>query len=244
MPIINVPSNTTHLMPSTLPLSEWLGNVAAVVGAQDDPGEVRALAAIHSALNWLTHLDWDWFMTNATFDSVVGTATYTVPSRCRDIISLRCSTPSGTERPIMPVRKDIYNRIRYEQTSTGLPVHYSLDLFGDQKLLRLLPSPDQVESFQMLYYREPAKETNEALALDISEHMEEPLLLRAQALVGQWRAKGSGWVERQVVMAEQARSAAWAQDSIHYDEDVRIVAFDEWANANWPWTHPNFRELE
>jgi len=246
MPIksISSPASSARSLASQKLLSQWLADVAAPVGAQDRPDEVRALTAIHAALDWITHLDWDWYVTVTNLTTTASQASVALPSNLRDLVSVRVSGTDQAQRPIFPIRRDLYNRVRYDQSSLSIPTHYSLVSLGDLRVLELLPTPDQAETLTVTYIRQPLKETAIGNALDISESMEEPLLFRAQGLVGQWRGKEGSWVERMFVLAEQARSASHAQDTIHFDEDIRMISFDEHGTRNWPWTHPLYREYD
>ena len=241
MPIKNVGTTSARLSPSTRSVGALKALVASAVGASDRPDEVQAQSAIDLALDWLLELDWDWFLTSTTFATVASTASYALPADLGDIYNVRVSTASGTERPMLFIQRDLYDRVRYEQTSTGLPTHYTTTGLGEAREITLVPTPDSVETLTVRYFREPAHESDEADTLDIARYMEHPLVLYAQALAMQWRGKVGA--ERAFVIADSARRAAHARDSQGYDESVRMVAFDEHGGGGrYPWTHPQYRE--
>jgi hypothetical protein len=216
----NLPG-TAAITPSTKTLGEFLGDVAAIVGAQDNPGEVRALSAIHRSLDWIQNHDWESLLrTGSTFNSVVGTATYTPGQRFRKMHSLRVS--SGNERKLWFIRKEEYDERISRQSTRGLPWFYTMYQMGDNGVITLLPTPDQAETFIYTYYRDIARPTNEALTLGDSfpREWEDMLVSRAQYYV----AIGRGLRTDRLAMLRQdselAKQDALMRDTSEHDENI------------------------
>lgn len=212
--------------PSTKTLSDLKAIVAAPVGAKDNPDEVRALDAIHMAIDWLMEWEWEWFiLDNLTFSTAASTQTYTITPTgggIRTIQNIRIS--SGTQRPLSEVQERLYNRIVHDQTATGLPIFYTLNRWGQGIQLKLYPIPNSVETVQYDVFFEPSKETDPTKALLLPTWLESPLILRAQALVTEWRG---GNPERLLALSEASRYGMAARDRAPFDREVRFHAFEE-----------------
>lgn len=216
----------TQAGPSQKTLLDLKRVVAAPVGASSNPDEVRALDAIHMALDWLMEFNWSWYVVNnLTFDTVAGTAIYTVVQQnggIRELQNVRVS--SGTQRPLTNVSETLYNRVVWDQSATGLPVFYSTNRLPQEQVITLHPTPDRVETVLYDAYTEPVKAIADGSVLFLPSWLEAALILRAQALVCEWRRSPS---ERLFILAEAARNGAAARDRAPEDVDVRFISFEE-----------------
>lgn len=196
------------------------------MGAKDNPDEVRALDAIHMALDWIMEWEWSWYLlNNLTFASVANTAIYTITPQnggIRQLQNLRVS--SGTQRPLTRIEEALYNRVVWDQTATGLPIYYSTSRLGQEQLITLHPTPDQVETYLYDAYTEPVKATADGSVLLLPTWLESAVILRAQALVVEWRRSPS---QTLFVLSEEARRGAAARDRAPEDQDVRFISFEE-----------------
>jgi hypothetical protein len=217
---------SSQAAPSQKTLLDFKQVVAAPVGASDSPDSVRALDAIHMSLDWLMEYNWTWYiLNNLTFATVANTATYTITPQnggIREIQNMRVS--SGTQRPIVLINESFYNRVVYDQSATGLPSFYSLSKLGQEQLVTLHPTPDRAETVSYDAYTEPVKATSDSSRLLLPSWLEAAFILRAQALVAEWRRSPS---ERLFILAEAARNGAAARDRAPEDLDVRFISFEE-----------------
>lgn len=202
--------------------------VAAPVGSKDNPDEVRATDAIHMAIDWLMEWEWEWFILDGlTFDTAVGTANYTITQQnggIRTLNNVRVST--GTQRPLWPLSKELYNRLVHDQTASGLPAYYAVQRMGQNQQITLLPTPDRIETVTYLAYTEPVKETSDQAFLLLPSWLESPLILRAQALVALWRNDRSVSTDL-FALSEAARRGAAARDRAPYDQEIHFVSFED-----------------
>lgn len=227
MPIKSVAKGQQARLRSGRPLKDVLSLVAAVVGAKDQQDEVETLNAVRLSMFWLTELDWEWYRQTTTITTVAGTASYSFPvDRVQDIHHMRVSSSDG--RPLRFVRRDHYDNLIWDQSSSGRFTHYSLERFGDSNKITFLPTPNAAETVTVEYFREPTTPQFSGNVIDVGEHMELPLVLYAQMLVGQWRGKPQNWINTQAQLAMEARRGAFAKEN-HYDEDVRIIPMEEHA---------------
>lgn len=196
------------------------------MGAKDNPDEVRALDAIHMAIDWLMEWEWEWYiLNNLTFATVAGTAAYVITPQnggIRTLNNIRIS--SGTQRPLTHISETLYNRVVWDQSSNGLPIYYSLSKLGQEQSITLHPTPESVETVLYDAYTEPFKATADGSVLLLPSWLEAALILRAQALVAEWRRSPS---ERMFILAEEARRGAAARDRAPIDAEVRFISFDE-----------------
>lgn len=219
---------TSTSAPSTKSLADIKAIVAAPVGAKDNPDEVRALDAIHMAIDWLMEWEWEWFiLDNLTFTTTSGTPNYAITPTAGGIRTLKGVRVSvGTQRPLVEINEQLYNRQVHDQTATGLPGYYSLNRWGQALNMKLHPTPSSTETIQYDCYFEPSKETDPSKALLLPTWLESPLILRAQALVTEWRG---GNPERLLALSEASRYGMAARDRAPRDREVRFHSFDEHA---------------
>lgn len=220
----NLPA-TTAVNPSTKTLGELMADAAAIVGAQDNPAEVRALSAIHRSLDWIQNHDWEIMLKNgSTFTSVIGTATYALGNNHRKIHSMR--TSSGTERKIHYIRKTDYDSRVSHQSVPGLPVWYSMHKQGDLGVITLLPTPDQVEDFEYIFYRDISRPVNESAIIgnDFPREWEDMLISRAGYLIAIGRGLRTDRLQMLRQDSEVAKQDALMRDTNEFDEDIVMTS--------------------
>lgn len=216
-------------------LADFKSTIAAVVGAQDRPDEVRALDALHAAIDKVNETKWEALLSSGTFTSTAGTADYSLPATTRSVQSVRVT--SSNERRLTPIRIDIYDRSVQDQSSPSLPMYYSLHKVGLGRLLTLLPTPDVAEDFLVRVYLDLAKPTIDTTVPQIPAFLERAIILQAQVLVGMWRGLRSERVGTLVGLAEDALRGAQMRDRGWHDMDEGITMQSELAER-WPWGHP------
>lgn len=219
-------------------LDTMMGIVALVAGGKASPSAVDAQAAVHMALDKIDSEEWNYYRgSDTTLVSVAGTATVALPADFRSPLSLRVT--AGSTRILQYVEHDRYNRFSPDQTSNGLPTHYTLTQQYSDTLLTLLPTPDTAESFELVYVRWPAKSTTGGSALDIASYMERMIILDAQTLVGTWRQLRSEKIRELAAMAEAARRDARARDRDISDTEPVMVSQYETTRHLQPWPFPS-----
>ena len=206
--------------PTTKTVNEFLADIAAVVGAQDNPEEVRALSAMNRALDWIQNFDWPSMLTTGgSFPTVVGTANYAMQDRTRKIHTLRVS--SGTERKIWYIRKEEYDERQAHQSSNGLPVFWTSYVPG---FIKLLPTPDQVETISTTFYTFFPKIQSGATQIGggFPQAWEDMLISRAQYYVAIGRGLRTDRLHMLRQDAEQARLEALMLDTNEHDENLTM----------------------
>ena len=215
----NLPG-TAAINPSTKTLDEFKADVAAIVGAQDNPDEVRALSAIHRSLDWIQNHDWDSLLvTGGTFNTVSGTADYSVASRQRKIHSLRVT--SGTERKIWFIRKEAYDERQAHQSSNGLPVFFTTYKKSTGQIT-LLPTPSTVETISITYYQDLSRPTtgSSTLGAYFPQEWEDMLISRAQYYVAIGRGLRTDRLHMLRQDSEAAMLSALMRDTNEHDENI------------------------
>lgn len=210
---------------TTKTLTEFLRAIARPITSSGEYEEVGALDAFHMALDWLVNdHDWEFYYGETDFSSVAGTADYVLPTRLKSVFSLRDLTNLV---PLLPYRKNLYDRVVGDQTSTSTPLFYSMQKAHASSVVTLLPTPDAIYSYRLAYLAAPEKIANTGDVPNVADWMEEALILRAQGLVTKWRG-GHGLLANDLLeMAEAAKRAAMTRDHKHLDEDERLVPFSE-----------------
>lgn len=203
-------------------LGQLLIAIARPLTFSGDVLEVGALDAFDMALDWLLNdHDWEFYYYEASFSSVAGTAEYVLPARLKSVFSFRDTT---NNKPVLPLRKSLYDRITSDQSSASMPDFYAMTRAHSNSTITLLPTPDAVYNYQLNYFTAPQKLTDQQQTPDIAAYMEEPLILRGQGLVTKWRG-GQGLLANDLLaMAEAAKVRAMARDHKHHDDDDRLVS--------------------
>jgi len=235
--VISLPATAGQSFPSGKTVQEWLRDIALPVSGQSNPQAVGALTALHMAMDWLLCERWNWYENRAaTFDTVVGTADYVVPTNTRSIKNMRVTV--GDLRPITYFDPDLYDRVIFDQSGTDLPRYFSTRYLPTEAVITLHPTPSAVETIQMNVDVDPIKESNGLAVLDVATWMERPLVLHAQGLVVKWRGGQGGLSVQLVQMAEDALQDALRRDRDEPDAVPRLLSQFEHETQRYPWDHP------
>lgn len=237
MPIVSVPLSGS-LLQTTRNLGEFLDIVAFPAGSAKDPGKVAAKRAFHLALNWLVNsTQWEYYLrraASATFTA--GTAGYTVPERIQSVHNIRIT--SGNPRPLLPMKEDLYNKVIFDQSSTGQPRFYHVQNKDQHSEIIFLPTPDSAETFQVDYFRDPAMPQDLATPPDLATWMEPAVILRAQGYVSLWKGRPDHVNFFRLADDELAR--AISREKAPHDDDNRFIDQREHGLKRLPWDHPNY----
>ncbi len=236
MPIVSVPL-AGNLLQTSKNLSEFVDIIAFPAGSRAAPDKVAAKQALHMAQDWLTNITrWEYFLRrNASGTFTAGTAEYTIPERLNSVHNIRIT--SGNPRPLRPINEALYNRVMYNQSARGQAMHYHIQNKDQHSEIIFLPTPDSAETFQIDYYRDPAKENGLSNRLDIATWMELTLILYAQGLVALWKGRPDHVNFFRLANAEM--SQAIGRDKTSEDSDIGFVASND-QSQYWPWDHPNY----
>ena len=134
-------ANTAGQGLSSLTVASAKALVARIVGGQDSPDKVGATDAIRLAIGKLNEYDWSYLLVQGSnITTTSGTATYALPTAFKHQISMRLESPDS--RPLVFIRRDMYDKIRYDQTANSVPTHYTMFNKGQSAKFALLPTPD------------------------------------------------------------------------------------------------------
>jgi len=221
----------TQLDRTSKTVGDFLADIALPVSGASSPDEVGARTAWTMALDWLINdHDWEYYFYNTSWTSTASTAEYVIPVRMKSVYSLRDET---NKIPILPMRRDLWDRAKYDHSLTDVARFYGLERRHTNTSLTLFPTPNNNYSYNMRYIVDPQRVTGQTDNPDVATYMEEALILRGQGLVTKWRG-GQGLLANDLLaMAEDAKKRAQVHDHRSYDEDERLVSFSEHGRRQW-----------
>lgn len=223
-------SSSTGTGLSSLTLGSAKALVARIVGGQDSPDKMGAVDAIRLAIGKLNEYDWSYLLvTGSNITTVAGTAAYSLPTAFKHQVSLRLESPHN--RPLAFIRRDLYDKMRYDQTANSFPTHYTMFNKGQSAQFSLLPTPDDVYTVSLKYYRPVSVPSSDTNSLDITEQMERVLITQAQMLMAMWVRPEM--VRAIAGVAEDALRGALGTDRTEPDEDEGLTPSAEHGTVRW-----------
>lgn len=145
-------SNSNAGQMSTITWGQAKGQVAQVVGGQNDPEVLEAAEAQITAVfqDWNTSRNWQFLQTLAPDIAITsGTSSYDLPAPFKKPYAALLVTAS---RPLYYLTRRQYNLIDPDQSATQ-PSHYTLFNVGTTGQIELIPPNGVNDTLRVWYYR-------------------------------------------------------------------------------------------
>jgi hypothetical protein len=216
---------TTWLV-TTKTFLEAKEEVAAAIGGKVQTAVLTTAGeCIQDAVReWNRYHNWQFLLsTGSAISLVAGTADYALnalfkaPYSCRIII--------GSPRPLKYVEKSRWDRVVWNQTTTGRPEYYTLWNLGQQGKITMLPTPDSsiADALSVVFFRPIEIPTVDGTALDLPEQFVDAVLDLARARLLARRGGRMDLIKLFEAKGQMAKRAARADDLETADGDDTFI---------------------
>lgn len=219
---------TGAYLPTSLTFGEAKARVARVVqGASQANTLEEAGEAIGDAFRWWNRRDWQCLRTIAPDINVsANVSDYDLPTGFKHAYSVRLS-----QDPLAQCSQRDWDRLVWDQSGQLGATHYTTIVVGSQNKIRLIPTPDDADTLQVIYYRAltlPAKDQD---TLTIPDVWVDPILDYARARLAAERGKAQ---QREFFYAQAIKGYREARrlDLVEPDYDTAMQPAP--SNANPP----------
>lgn len=221
--MVVVPITTTYL-PTSMTLGEAKARVARVVSGSSSPDMLQvAEEAIQDALRrWARYHNWSYLnVQHPDITVVAGTADYTLDANFQSPLSVRLT--GAARRLLYHIDQRFYDRSRWDQTASELPRFYSLFLLGQERKIRIIPTPIAGDVLSIRYHRTFVIPTGDDGLLDAPDTYIDGILDLARARVLADRPGSETRRDYFASMAEDAMQRARFMDLNVADENDSFV---------------------